>query len=98
MGVPRWRTSIAPARTDWPPKTFTPSRCAWESRPLREAAAPFLCAMAFLPYHRDHGSGSSAGGAGSAAGGVSAAVGVSAAAGSGTPEPLPPIDVILINE
>src|SRR2546427_10238949 len=98
MGVPRWRTRIAPARTDWPPKTFTPSRCAWESRPLRDAAAPFLCAMALLPYHRDHDSGSSAGGGVSAADEVSAAAGTSAGGGSGASGPLPPIDVISINE
>src|SRR2546421_4099082 len=36
---------MAPPFTSWPPKTLTPSRCAWESRPLREAAAPFLCAI-----------------------------------------------------
>src|SRR6266852_2571026 len=48
MRVPRWRTRMAPPLTSWPPKTFTPSRCAWESRPLREAAAPFLCAMSLL--------------------------------------------------
>src|SRR5206468_4792948 len=40
--VPRWRTRISPALTDWPPKRFTPSRCAVESRPLRELDAPFL--------------------------------------------------------
>src|SRR5713226_1411963 len=48
MRVPRWRTRMEPPLTSWPPKTFTPSRCAWESRPLREAAAPFLCAMSLL--------------------------------------------------
>src|SRR6476659_8058961 len=43
--VPRWRTRISPALTDWPPKRFTPRRWAFESRPLREDDAPFLCAM-----------------------------------------------------
>src|ERR1700749_3344400 len=33
--VPRWRTMISPALTFWPPKRFTPSRCALLSRPLR---------------------------------------------------------------
>src|SRR3712207_6824642 len=44
--VPRWRTMISPAVTTWPPKRFTPSRWALESRPLREDEAPFLCAIA----------------------------------------------------
>src|SRR5438067_5059399 len=43
--VPRWRTMISPADTTWPPKRLTPRRCAFESRPLREDEAPFLCAM-----------------------------------------------------
>src|SRR4051794_40866214 len=43
--VPRCRTMISPALTSWPPKRFTPSRWAFESRPLREELAPFLCAM-----------------------------------------------------
>src|SRR5512146_2386226 len=43
--VPRWRTMISPAFTRWPPKRLTPSRCAFESRPLRLEDAPFLCAM-----------------------------------------------------
>src|SRR5690242_19118036 len=43
--VPRWRTMISPALTSWPPKRLTPSRCAFESRPLRVEDAPFLCAM-----------------------------------------------------
>src|SRR6516165_3674851 len=43
--VPRWRTMISPALTTWPPNRFTPSRCAAESRPLRELEAPFLCAI-----------------------------------------------------
>src|SRR3712207_7191760 len=36
---------ISPALTTWPPKRLTPRRCAFESRPLREDEAPFLCAM-----------------------------------------------------
>src|SRR5919202_1746549 len=43
--VPRWRTMISPALTTWPPKRFTPRRWAFESRPLRDDDAPFLCAM-----------------------------------------------------
>src|ERR687885_1161035 len=43
--VPRWRTMISPALTTWPPKRLTPRRCAFESRPLRDDEAPFLCAM-----------------------------------------------------
>src|ERR1700744_1590455 len=50
--VPRWRIRISPALTFSPPNRFTPSRCAFESRPLRELEAPFLCAMS-LP--RDSG-------------------------------------------
>src|SRR6478609_3206117 len=46
--VPRWRTMISPALTTWPPKRFTPRRWAFESRPLREELAPFLCAMTNL--------------------------------------------------
>src|SRR5258705_8218175 len=42
--VPRWRTMISPALTCCPPKRFTPSRCAEESRPFRLDDAPFLCA------------------------------------------------------
>src|SRR5689334_24160579 len=51
--VPRWRTRISPALTTWPPKRFTPRRCALESRPLRELDAPFLCAMAASLLLRD---------------------------------------------
>src|ERR1700722_11146073 len=43
--VPRWRTRISPALTIWPPNRLTPRRCAFESRPLRELEAPFLCAI-----------------------------------------------------
>src|SRR6476620_1752762 len=46
--VPRWRTMIVPACTSVPLKTFTPSRCAFESRPLRDEAAPFFFDMAQL--------------------------------------------------
>src|SRR5439155_9921434 len=44
MWLPRWRTRIAPALTDWSPKTFTPRRWAFEFRPLREEPPPFLSA------------------------------------------------------
>src|SRR5918994_5713179 len=47
--VPRWRTMISPAPTTWPPKRFTPRRCALESRPLRVELAPFLCAISCSP-------------------------------------------------
>src|SRR6185312_15807938 len=53
--VPRCRTRISPAWTDWPPKRLTPSRCAFESRPLRELDAPFLCAIGSLPRLLDTG-------------------------------------------
>src|SRR6476659_8278121 len=43
--VPRWRTRIWPALTRSPPKTFTPRRFAWESRPFLELPPAFLCAM-----------------------------------------------------
>src|SRR5450631_2348041 len=46
--VPRWRTMIEPPGTNCPPKTFTPSRCALESRPFLELPNPFLCAMLHL--------------------------------------------------
>src|SRR5262245_61359264 len=36
---------IAPPRTACPPKTLTPSRCDWLSRPLRLEPWPFLCAI-----------------------------------------------------
>src|SRR4051794_4585361 len=44
--VPRWRTRISPALTSWPPKRLTPRYWGFESRPLRELDAPFLCAIA----------------------------------------------------
>src|SRR5579875_148797 len=40
---------ISPPETSCPPKTFTPSRCPGESRPLRLDPSPFLCAIAALP-------------------------------------------------
>src|SRR5260370_70603 len=43
--VPRWRTMMVPARTLVPAPTLTPRRCAAESRPLREEAAPFFFDM-----------------------------------------------------
>jgi hypothetical protein len=36
---------IVPALTVWPLKRFTPSRCAFESRPLRDDLAPFFFDM-----------------------------------------------------
>src|SRR4051794_19561639 len=36
---------IEPAVTVWPANTFTPSRCAAESRPFFEDPRPFLCAI-----------------------------------------------------
>src|SRR3954452_9577824 len=36
---------ISPALTTWPAKRFTPRRCSFESRPLREEEGRFLCAM-----------------------------------------------------
>src|SRR6185312_3821626 len=36
---------IAPAVTCWPANTFTPSRCACESRPFFDEPRPFLCAI-----------------------------------------------------
>src|SRR5258706_3370239 len=49
--VPRCRTMMEPPGTNWPPKTFTPRRCALESRPFLELPSPFLCAI--LPALRD---------------------------------------------
>src|SRR5580692_840801 len=46
--VPRWRTMISPAFTNWPPYRLTPRRWALESRPLRLDDAPFLCAISVL--------------------------------------------------
>src|SRR5664279_5318154 len=36
-----------PGTTSWPPKRFTPSRCAFESRPLRVEPAPFFDAKSW---------------------------------------------------
>src|SRR5665213_247109 len=47
--VPRWRMMIDPPVTSSPPKDFTPSRCALESRPFVELPPPFLCAIAESP-------------------------------------------------
>src|SRR5215475_6385511 len=52
--VPRWRTMIDPPGTSCPPKTFTPSRCALESRPFRELPNPFLCAISHLHQNLAH--------------------------------------------
>src|SRR6056297_243824 len=43
--VPRWRTRMLPATTDWPPKSFTPSRLDSESRPFLLLPPAFLCAI-----------------------------------------------------
>src|SRR5689334_20608988 len=43
--VPRCRTMMEPPGTNCPPNAFTPSRCAFESRPFFELPKPFLCAM-----------------------------------------------------
>src|SRR5262245_41858203 len=55
--VPRWRTRMLPARTDSPPKRFTPRRLLWESRPLRVEPPAFLCAMCALPEKRGQSAG-----------------------------------------
>jgi hypothetical protein len=39
---------MLPAGITWPPKRFTPSRFALESRPLRELPPAFLCAILLL--------------------------------------------------
>src|ERR1051325_2025253 len=43
--VPRWRARMLPPRTRSPPNFFNPSRCEFESRPLRDEPTPFLCAI-----------------------------------------------------
>src|SRR3974390_491513 len=45
---------IVPAVTLWPLKRFTPSRWLFESRPLREEAAPFFFDTSLLAL-RDRG-------------------------------------------
>src|SRR6478609_352692 len=42
---------MLPPGTSCPPKTFTPSRCALESRPFLELPKPFLCAIRYLDHH-----------------------------------------------
>src|SRR4051795_1869319 len=49
--VPRCRTMMLPPGTSCPPNTFTPSRCALESRPFLELPKPFLCAIRHLHQH-----------------------------------------------
>src|SRR5579863_2642417 len=49
--VPRWRTMIDPPGTSCPPKTFTPSRWALESRPFLELPNPFLCTIPHLHHY-----------------------------------------------
>src|SRR5579871_1231759 len=46
--VPRCRTITEPPGTNCPPKTLTPSRCEFESRPFLELPNPFLCAIPHL--------------------------------------------------
>src|SRR5262249_27823131 len=43
---PRCRTMMVPPLTRLPSCALTPSRCEFESRPLRELPCPFLCAIA----------------------------------------------------
>src|SRR6266542_3680972 len=44
---------MLPAVTNWPPKRFTPSICALESRPFLELPTPFLWAMRLYLDLRD---------------------------------------------
>src|SRR6201986_4121882 len=44
---------MAPPVTNSPENTFTPSRCAFESRPFLELPNPFLCAMKYPAYELD---------------------------------------------
>src|SRR5258708_1554012 len=46
--VPRCRTRMDTPVTSSPPNAFTPSRCAFESRPFFELPRPFLCAILHL--------------------------------------------------
>jgi hypothetical protein len=41
---------IDPPLMSSPPKAFTPSRCAFESRPFVELPPPFLCAITESPF------------------------------------------------
>jgi hypothetical protein len=36
----------------WPPKTLTPSRWTFESRPFLEEPKPFLCAISIASFAR----------------------------------------------
>ena len=51
--VPRWRMMIDPPVISWPANAFTPSRCAFESRPFVELPPPFLCAITRSPSKVD---------------------------------------------
>src|SRR4029078_8978041 len=53
MTVPFWRTRMLPALTTCPPYALTPRIFGPESRPLREAPCPFLCAMVLRLDRRD---------------------------------------------
>src|SRR5216684_1345928 len=53
MRVPRCRTMIDPPGTICPPKTFTPRRWAFESRPFLELPNPFLCAILLFRLRDD---------------------------------------------
>src|SRR5271168_1971775 len=53
--VPRCRTRMDPPVTNSPPNAFTPSRCAFESRPFLELPSPFLCAILHLCQNLVHG-------------------------------------------
>src|SRR5689334_21002231 len=53
--VPRCLTRMDPPVTSSPPKAFTPSRCALESRPFFELPRPFLCAISRLRQNLAHG-------------------------------------------
>jgi hypothetical protein len=52
MRVPRCREMMEPPVTNSPAKAFTPSRCAFESRPFVELPPPFLCAIAESPFQK----------------------------------------------
>src|ERR1044072_4499028 len=43
--VPRCRARMFPPSTRSPPNFFSPNRCEFESRPLRDEPTPFLCAI-----------------------------------------------------
>src|SRR3954465_8195773 len=48
---------MLPPGTSCPPNAFTPSRCAFESRPFLELPNPFLCAIAKSSCQRPVASG-----------------------------------------